>query len=202
MNSPASVSTAVLEGGKGPPVVLLHGQGGFAAQWMPVIPGLVTTHHVIAPDLPGLGASELPGGQPDSDLLLRWLGEILERTCPTPPVVVGHSLGGSIAARGPRADKCSCDPDLGSPGSCDAAAHSRGGEYTLRMAAARDRGRRPHLLRGPTGSSPAAASCLYHSCVIAEKLPLLQQRWRTGESRLVAVAIQYTRCRSRCKVLG
>ena len=27
----AGVSTAVLEGGKGPTVVLLHGQGGFAA---------------------------------------------------------------------------------------------------------------------------------------------------------------------------
>ncbi len=95
----AGVSTAVLEGGEGPPVVLLHGQGGFAAQWLPIIPRLVTTHHVIAPDLPGLGASVVPDGPPDSDLVLRWLGQLLERTCPTPPAVVGHSLGGSIAAR-------------------------------------------------------------------------------------------------------
>jgi hypothetical protein len=34
----AGVSTAVLEGGDGPPVVLLHGMGEFAAVWMRVIP--------------------------------------------------------------------------------------------------------------------------------------------------------------------
>src|SRR5215208_5811386 len=52
---PAGVPTAVLEGGDGPPIVLL--QGEFAAVWTRVIPELVTTHRVIAPDLPGLGAS-------------------------------------------------------------------------------------------------------------------------------------------------
>ena len=39
----AGVSTAVLEGGDGPPVVLLHGPSGYAAHWMRVIPGLVAT---------------------------------------------------------------------------------------------------------------------------------------------------------------
>ena len=53
----AGVSTAVLEGGDGPPVVLLHGSSGYAAHWMSVIPGLVADHRVIAPDLPGHGAS-------------------------------------------------------------------------------------------------------------------------------------------------
>jgi pimeloyl-ACP methyl ester carboxylesterase len=28
-----------------------------------------------------------------------WLGELIEQTCPSPPVVVGHVLGGAIAAR-------------------------------------------------------------------------------------------------------
>src|SRR5512132_3489281 len=67
----AGVSTAVLEGGDGPPIVLL--QGEFAAVWMRVIPELVTTHRVIAPDLPGLGASELSDGSPDADAVLTWL---------------------------------------------------------------------------------------------------------------------------------
>src|SRR5215218_7920687 len=53
----AGVSTAVLEGGEGPPVMLLHGQGGWAGLWLPVIAGLVGAHRVVAPDLPGLGAS-------------------------------------------------------------------------------------------------------------------------------------------------
>src|SRR5215217_1933067 len=60
----AGVSTSLLEGGEGPPIVLLHGQGGLAAVWMSIIPDLVTTYHVVAPDLPGLGASEVPEGPP------------------------------------------------------------------------------------------------------------------------------------------
>ena len=40
----AGVSTAVLEGGQGRPLVLLHGPAGYAAQWMRVLPGLVALH--------------------------------------------------------------------------------------------------------------------------------------------------------------
>jgi pimeloyl-ACP methyl ester carboxylesterase len=93
----AGVSTAVLEGGHGPPIVLL--QGEFAAVWMRVIPDLVMTHHVIAPDLPGLGASEVSGGPPDTDTALAWLEELIEQTCAIPPVLVGKGPGGALAAR-------------------------------------------------------------------------------------------------------
>jgi pimeloyl-ACP methyl ester carboxylesterase len=48
----AGVSTGVLEGGDGPPVVLLHGPGGNAAHWMRVIPDLVMTHRVSPPTFP------------------------------------------------------------------------------------------------------------------------------------------------------
>jgi pimeloyl-ACP methyl ester carboxylesterase len=93
----AGVSTAVLEGGDGPPIVLL--QGEFAAVWMRVIPELVTTHRVIAPDLPGLGASEVSGRPPDADAVLMWLDELIEQTCAIPPVLVGKGPGGALAAR-------------------------------------------------------------------------------------------------------
>lgn len=95
----AGVSTAVLEGGSGPPVVLLHGPGEFAALWAQVIPGLVQTHRVVAPDLPGHGASGMPDGRLDGDRVLTWLSELIEQTCPSPPALVGHLLGGAIAAR-------------------------------------------------------------------------------------------------------
>ena len=93
----AGVSTAVLEGGDGPPIVFL--QGEFAAVWMRVIPELVTAHRVIAPDLPGLGASEVPDGPPDANAVLTWLDELIEQTCAIPPVLVGKGLGGALAAR-------------------------------------------------------------------------------------------------------
>ena len=95
----AGISTAVLEGGDGPPVVLLHGPGAIAAEWMRVIPDLVTTHRVVAPDLPGHGASEMTDGRLDADRVLAWLGELIEQTCTAPPALVGHVLGGAIAAR-------------------------------------------------------------------------------------------------------
>jgi pimeloyl-ACP methyl ester carboxylesterase len=95
----AGVSTAVLEGGDGPPMVLLHGPGEFAAAWLPVLPDLVRTHRVIAPDLPGHGASGTPDGPLDADRVLRWLGELIEHTCPVPPVLVGRVVGGAIGAR-------------------------------------------------------------------------------------------------------
>ncbi|MPZ17311.1 MAG: alpha/beta fold hydrolase [Luteitalea sp.] len=93
------VQTAVLEGGDGPPIVLLHGPGEYAAKWLRVIPNLVTTHRVIAPDLPGHGASEMFDTRPDGDRVSGWLDDLIECTCPIPPVLVGQILGGAIAAR-------------------------------------------------------------------------------------------------------
>ena len=95
----AGVSTAVLEGGDGPPVVLLHGPGWNATHWMQVIPELVTTHRVVAPDLPGQGASAVADGLLDADRVLAWLDELIARTCTSPPALVGYALGGAIAAR-------------------------------------------------------------------------------------------------------
>jgi pimeloyl-ACP methyl ester carboxylesterase len=95
----AGVPTAVLEGGDGQPLVLLHSSGEFAALWLRVVPGLAVTYRVVAPDLPGHGASGSPPGPLDADRMLGWLGELLERTCPAPPVLVGRGLGGAVATR-------------------------------------------------------------------------------------------------------
>src|SRR5688500_12533789 len=76
----AGVATAVLEGGDGPPVVLLHGPGANAAHWMRVLPDLVRSHRVIAPDLPGQGASEVTEGTLDAHRVLAWLGELIDHT--------------------------------------------------------------------------------------------------------------------------
>ncbi|WP_205676813.1 alpha/beta fold hydrolase [Arthrobacter crystallopoietes] len=94
------VSTAVLEGGDGPPIVLLHSAGEFAAVWIRVIPELMKTHHLVIPDLPGQGASEIVDGIPlDAEGVLAWLGELIEQTCDSAPTLVGHTVGGALAAR-------------------------------------------------------------------------------------------------------
>lgn len=94
------IPTAVIEGGEGPPVVLLHGPMANATHWKWVIPGLAAGHRVIVPDLPGHGASEMIGdGRIDVDRVMAWLGELIDETCKTPPALVGQLLGGAIAAR-------------------------------------------------------------------------------------------------------
>jgi pimeloyl-ACP methyl ester carboxylesterase len=95
----AGVSTSVLEGGDGAPIVLLHGPGEFAATWTRVIPALATTNRVVVPDLPGHGASGDADGPLDTGRMLAWLDELVQRTCTSAPVLVGHLLGGSLAAR-------------------------------------------------------------------------------------------------------
>jgi pimeloyl-ACP methyl ester carboxylesterase len=95
----AGVLTAVLEGGDGPPVVLLHGPGEYAAKWVRVFSELTKSHRVIAPDMPGHGNSFASGGPIEADRVLDWLGALIEHTCVTPPTLVGQILGGAIAAR-------------------------------------------------------------------------------------------------------
>ena len=95
----AGISTAVLIGGDGPPIVLLHGPGEFALTWLRVMPELATTNRLIVPDLPGHGASLLGEAPLDSERMLAWLGELIEQTCPSPPFLAGHLLGGAVAAR-------------------------------------------------------------------------------------------------------
>lgn len=95
----AGVSTAVVEGGDGPPIVLLHGQGEFWAVWLRVLDDLARTSHVIAVDLPGHGASTGVDGPLDAETMVQWVDELIDATCTEPPVLAGHLLGGAIAAR-------------------------------------------------------------------------------------------------------
>jgi pimeloyl-ACP methyl ester carboxylesterase len=91
------ISTSVLLGGPetAPPLVLLHGPGEYAAKWGRVLPDLAATHRVIAPDLPGHGASE----GAEAARVLGWLDALLASTCAAAPALLGHVLGGAIAAR-------------------------------------------------------------------------------------------------------
>ncbi len=95
----AGVSTAVLEAGQGPSLVLLHGGiecGG--AMWAPVITRLAANHRVVVPDVPGLGESA-PVPRLDDDTFARWFDAVLAQTHADRPTLVAHSLLGSVAAR-------------------------------------------------------------------------------------------------------
>lgn len=95
----AGVSTALLEAGSGPPLVLL--QGGIecgGAYWAPVIERLAEEHRLVVPDVPGLGESE-PLSELDADVFADWFDELLHATCDERPAVIAHSLLGTLATR-------------------------------------------------------------------------------------------------------
>ncbi|SMO37085.1 alpha/beta fold hydrolase [Fodinibius sediminis] len=95
----AGIDTAVLEGGDGPPVILLHGPGETSLWWMRVITRLVKTHRLIVPDLPGHGASMVSADRLRPEVINAWLSELITRTSSSRPVLAGHLLGGAMAAR-------------------------------------------------------------------------------------------------------
>ena len=95
----AGIQTALLETGEGPPLVLLHGPGEFKERWIRIIPALSRTHRVIAPDFPGHGQSGTHDDGLDADRIFAWLDALIDERCSDRPVVVGHILGGSVAAR-------------------------------------------------------------------------------------------------------
>jgi pimeloyl-ACP methyl ester carboxylesterase len=95
----AGISTSVLEGGEGPPLVLLHGPGAYAAKWFTIVPQLMQSHRIVAPDLPGHGVSIVPEGAIEAGRVLDWLDALIGETCARPPALVAQLLGGAIAAR-------------------------------------------------------------------------------------------------------
>jgi pimeloyl-ACP methyl ester carboxylesterase len=54
-----------LAAGRGEPVVLLHGYTQTSRMWRPIIPALAERFRVVAPDLPGIGDSDIPRGAID-----------------------------------------------------------------------------------------------------------------------------------------
>ena len=88
--------TAYKSLGTGAPIIFLHGLGGGAESWNPQLKHFSQTHHAIAIDFPGYGAS--PGTEENSfeawsEELHRFINDLgLERVA-----MVGHSLGGMVA---------------------------------------------------------------------------------------------------------
>jgi len=87
----------VLEGGSGVPVVFFHGAGGLLAD-NPFLDQLAARYHVFAPELPGYGEST--GEDLLEDMLDFTLhgGDVVAALGLTKPHLVGHSMGGMIAA--------------------------------------------------------------------------------------------------------
>ncbi|THD77344.1 MAG: alpha/beta fold hydrolase [Phenylobacterium sp.] len=91
------VPVRYFEGGSGPDLVFLHAAGGVTAE-DPFLNALAKSHHVYAPLVPGYGDSEeAPEIRDMLDFTLHsW--DVVEALGLKDPILVGHSMGGMIAA--------------------------------------------------------------------------------------------------------
>jgi pimeloyl-ACP methyl ester carboxylesterase len=83
--------------GTGPVLLLIHGMGGRYQNWQAVIEPLARHHTVIAPDLPGHGASGRSAGDYSLGALAAGLRDLVIALGHERATLVGHSLGGGIA---------------------------------------------------------------------------------------------------------
>ena len=86
-------------GGDGPPLVLVHGWTGAAANWVELAPRLAERRRVLVPELPGHGGSSPLPAAPSLDPFAERVRLVAEREGLLPAPVVGHSLGGLVALR-------------------------------------------------------------------------------------------------------
>jgi pimeloyl-ACP methyl ester carboxylesterase len=84
-------------GGRGTPIVLVHGLGGSHANWLAVGERLAERGRVLAPDLAGFGRTPLAGRSSGVGANRALLDRFLGASCEEPAVLVGNSMGGLIA---------------------------------------------------------------------------------------------------------
>jgi pimeloyl-ACP methyl ester carboxylesterase len=91
------VGLQYLTAGSGPTILLVHGFGETSRMWRPLIPVLASHFRVIAPDLPGIGESEIPKDGPDILQATSRLHGLLRSLGIDKAIVVGHDIGLMVA---------------------------------------------------------------------------------------------------------
>jgi pimeloyl-ACP methyl ester carboxylesterase len=84
---------------RGRPLILIHGLGGAAVNWVEVAPRLAERYRVLVPELPGHGGSSALPAVPSLAVFADRIALLAERERMLPAAVAGHSLGGVVALR-------------------------------------------------------------------------------------------------------
>jgi len=86
-----------LTAGHGPTVILLHGFAETSRMWRPVMPELAERFTVIAPDLPGIGDSDIPADGLDMKSAAIRIHDLAKSLGVQKAEVVGHDIGLMVA---------------------------------------------------------------------------------------------------------
>ncbi|MEA3435028.1 MAG: alpha/beta hydrolase [Thermodesulfobacteriota bacterium] len=92
-----NIKTFYLSAGTGEPLVLLHGAGGGAVLWGPIVDLLSKHFHVIAPDVVGYGESDKPDAPYDKKYFSAWFRSFCDSLNMGKINLLGNSQGGAIA---------------------------------------------------------------------------------------------------------
>jgi pimeloyl-ACP methyl ester carboxylesterase len=85
--------------GSGPVLLLLHGIGDSSEAWLSLLPALAERYTVIAPDLLGHGESDKPRADYSAAAYANGMRDLLDVLGVERATIVGHSLGGGVAAQ-------------------------------------------------------------------------------------------------------
>jgi pimeloyl-ACP methyl ester carboxylesterase len=85
-----------IEMGEGPPLLLIHGLSGSWQNWLEQLPVFARDHRVIAFDLPGFGASQMPREKITIRGYGHFVDALLDELGVSSAAVVGNSMGGFI----------------------------------------------------------------------------------------------------------
>jgi pimeloyl-ACP methyl ester carboxylesterase len=83
--------------GHGTPLILLHGYAETSLMWKPIIPALAKRFTVIAPDLPGIGDSDIPADGLDMKSAAIRIHDLAKSLGVQKAEVVGHDIGLMVA---------------------------------------------------------------------------------------------------------
>lgn len=83
--------------GQGPDLLLLHGLGGSARSWAPLLPLLAPHRSLIIPDLPGFGRTALPDAPLSTMVLADAVEAFFDAEGLRGIATCGHSMGGAVA---------------------------------------------------------------------------------------------------------
>ena len=86
-----------LTAGHGTPLILLHGYAETSLMWKPIIPALAKRFTVIAPDLPGIGDSDIPADGLDMKSAAIRIHDLAKSLGVQKAEVVGHDIGLMVA---------------------------------------------------------------------------------------------------------
>jgi len=86
-----------LTSGSGPALILLHGYAETSRMWRPIIPTLAARFTVIAPDLPGIGDSDIPASGLDMKNAAVRVHSLARSLGVQKAEVVGHDIGLMVA---------------------------------------------------------------------------------------------------------